>query len=410
MMRTKILLLKFYRIAEDKERRLFGDFRVDLKDFFRPETIEIQKFEVRAKMANKPTITCSVGVYYKTDPPPPSLSSLSRSTIQLVAPPLQPDAHVMMLVEDRGRAESDSDNFDEDIISQSLQLVAKLSTAPTIDEFVLRSWYDFSKAKLGFPGFLLAQHLTKLDGQELLDAMVRTHSLLGDVCSTIREPGGGIGYFTSCLCLYQKLGKSGRPLEIARDICYGAIAKACSLVTPELQRIFMRSLGVHDYGPHIAQFRMVISKFKGPALTFLLQRVINDLDCVLSNSTVTQHAFNTLTLVLDANSAITSFETAFKVGLPIFRQVVLSVISHESILEDPDATDALVPLVPPAFIYFLLCIIKPDVHLPEAIGYRGIEAFAQRKNVNFKQNPSVDLMFKASQPDLPPSCPEFDFT
>jgi hypothetical protein len=402
VMRSKLLLLKMYRITSDDERRLFADLRIDLKDLFRPDEMVIQTTEARAKMSPKPSLTYAFAVYYKTDPRPTTLGTFGKSTIKPPDPPIPAESHVLLLVEGEAATEAEAEDFDEAIIQQSLMLSVPSSAYPSIDELIVRHWYDLGKSKPGHPGVLLANELQKLSGTTLLGAAQYAERRLRDLRSTIHGEEAAIGYFSACLCFAQRLRNAPAAADMATKLFQAAIGKVTELTTPDLQRAFMKSVGKAAGSPEfraqLAHFRKVL----GRSSAFLGECLIEDLDCALANAAVSQAALNTLTVVLAANTAASAFETTLKIRLRRFRQVLLCVLGHDTILQNPKAVLDLAPLIPPTFVYFLLCNIKPDDHLPEALDYQKIDRFALEMSVNFQANLSVDLMFRPDLPALPP--------
>jgi hypothetical protein len=164
-----------------------------------------------------------------------------------------------------------------------------------------------------------------------------------------------------------------------------------------------------EFRAQVANFRRVIARFATPSLQFLCGCIVDELDCLLANAAVTQSSLNSLSLVLAANTAASNFTTASRIQLPRFRQVLLCVLAHEEILQSPRAVLELAPLVSPTFVYFLLCQIRADEHLPEALDYQKIERFAMEMGVNLSRNLSVDIVFKPELPEIPVECADFAF-
>jgi hypothetical protein len=313
------------------------------------------------------------------------------------------------LVDDCPPAEADSDDFDAAIIEQSVMLSVASSEFPAVEEVIVRHWYDLGKSKPGYPGFLLARELLKLPP----GALPVIERWLRDLRSTIHDSDTAVAYFSACLCLAQSLHRLDRPQPIPASICQAALSKVTGIVAPQLQKLFMKSLGARPASPEfhaqVADFCRVISRFQTPSLLFLCGCIVDELDCLLSNAAVTQASLNSLSLVLAANTAASTFTTASKISLPRFRQVLLCVLAHDEILQNPRAVLELAPLIPPTFVYFLLCHVRPDEHLPDPLDYQRIEAFAKEMNVNLSQNVSIEIVFKPEPAEMPAECADFVF-
>jgi hypothetical protein len=413
VMRSKTLLLKLFRIVAEGQRRLFADLRLDLKDFFRPPEMAIQTLETRAKMTPKPVLTCAFAVYFKSDPRPSPLGTFEKSTIEGGERPIQADSHVRLLVEDAPPAEAESEDFDAAILEQFLVLSVPSSEFPAIEELIVRHWYATGKSKPGYPGFLLARELRALRSGSLRKALSCVEARLKDLRSTIHDSETAIEHFSACLCLAQRLRELDEASQVVTAICRASISTVTELIAPELQRIFVKSFRLSPSSPEfraqVADFGRVLGRLKSPSSDFLCRCIIDELDCLLANSPVTQSSLNSLTLVLAANTAASKFATACRIAFPRFTQVLLCVIAHNEILDNPRSVFDLAPLVPPTFAYFMLCHIRPDQHLPEALDYQKIERFATELNINLNRNLSADIVFKPEIPEIPAECPDFVF-
>jgi hypothetical protein len=341
------------------------------------------------------------------------LGTFEKDAIKPPDPPIVADPHVLLLTEGQAPGEAEAEDFDDAILEQSLMLAVQSSEFPSIEDLIVRHWHNLGRSEPGYPGFLLAREMRGLPFQSVSGALACVERRLEDLRSTIRDADTSIAYFSACLCFAQFLRGSGNSQEVATAICRASIATAAQIIAPQLQKPFMRSLGsglgTPAFAGEVGQFSRVIARFTTPSQKFLCGCIVDELDCLLANAAITQASANTLTLVLAANTAASHFTTACRIALPRFRQVLLCLLAHDEILQNPRAVLELAPLVPPTFAYFLFCSLRPDVHLPEALDYRMIERFASEMDVNLQRNLSVDIVFRAEVPEIPPECSDFAF-
>lgn len=388
-MQEKMFILKMFRITEDEDRRLFGDFRINLQDYFRPDDIELQTYEIRAKMKNTPTITCAFGTYFANEPPPPSLTTFAKRLPRTIT------------LTQESNSDEESDSFDELITSHTLLLADQ----SPLEEYIIRNWYDLSRSKPGYPGFGLAKRLKPTDN------FIKSFQMLEDVRTTIKTEESAILFYFSVLCLYQNSQVAIK--KYAQDLVYKSMETAASLIAPHFYQIMDSALQFDSeskgFAKCVRDFTNKCKSYKTQSSQFLLSYVLDQVDCQFCNRMITQNYLNTLTDCVRVNSLISDFETMSKINFPRFRQALLVVIAHDTILNDYTQLAILAPKIPPNFIFFLLCLIKPDNHLPKAIDYKKIETFAMDMNVNFKTNISDEIMFKPANGPIPSSCREFLF-
>ncbi|OHT10970.1 hypothetical protein TRFO_19551 [Tritrichomonas foetus] len=459
----KYILLKLYRITNEGERRQFGDFRINLQNIFKPESMEVKSEEVRAKMSNKPILTFSFATYFKSDPIPQEMSSFTYekrhsesnqnnddekthrkeknhqentnendSDSDSERRPMErqkSQSRVLHLVNDSDNdndgdlsksfmgnsfVEDSSDSFDEDITAQAIQLASQSSDLPKIDEFIVRTWFDLSKSKIGEPGYLLSKKIVDHKGKVLTSAIDRVFMMLEDVRTTTKNEDSAIYFFSSTLTFYQSVKNYPEISGRAQDLCYAAMDTAASIVCPFLKKAFQNSLqlevGSQEFNKVVEKVKTRMEKYNSVSLKYLLDFIYDKIDCILSNALITDKMFSKIGEIVKANSAISDFETQLKTQFNRFRQVILTVIANDTILSNPESCKDLVPLVTPTFIFFIYCMIKPDETLPKAIDYQKIENFARKMNVNFQTNLSEEMMFKSIKKPLPTSCPEFKFS
>ena len=444
-MQEKYLVLKLFRITNQGERKQFGDYRINLQNVFRPSEMVVISDEARAKMSKKPIITLSFAAYYKSDPIPQEISGF---TFEKRHPNQQEDSnssklqktksesHVTLLVNDP-EIESDrelsrsviansssfvndsSDSFDEDITLQAIQLASQSSNQPKIDEFIVRNWFDLSKYRIGEPGFNLAKKLIDAKGRILNQKdLERVFSMLEDVRTTTKNEDSSIYFYSSTLTFYQNslviLKKNKEIISKAQDLCYSAMDTAASIICPFLKKMFLDSLkyevGSKEFNEILNLVYKKMSKYNTESLQFLRDFIYDEFDCIMSNSVITDKIFLTVGSVVIANSAISDFETKLKTQFNRFRQVILTVIANDNILENPESCKDLVPLISPTFIYFIYCMIKPDDAQPNTLDYKKIDNFARKMNVNFQTDISKVIMFKTIKKPLPTKCNEFKFS
>ena len=432
MMQDKFLLLRMFRITTSDERKLFGDFKINLREHFRPKEMEIHEDEIRARMTNKPVLRWSFAAYYRDDPRPQELLGFVYNLLhpkEAKAKPMKKgksENHVRHLEDSSSTDmnvmrsqpvfkvpdESDS-SFDEDITAQSLQLAKEESKQSGIEEFIVRNWYDLSKSEMGYPGYKLAHALVDRKGRVWSVRAEKSFEMLEDIRTTTSSVDSACRFYSACLCLYLKVKEIPALSAQSKGLACRALDTAASVIAEELHRIFLLSLnyvpGSSEFRKLVLSFTRTISKMKTASLSVLASCALEEFDCALANSFIAQSAFDTLSKIVNANTAIAEYESALHVTFPRFRQVLLVIIAHDSILKNPESCRELVPLVPPTFIYFAMLLIRPDNLMTEEINYLQIEDFAKAMKVNFRTNISEECMFHRPKKDLPEDCPEFRF-
>ena len=432
MMQEKILLLRMFRITTSQERKLFGDFRVNLRDHFRPKEMEIEESEIRARMTNKPILRWSFAAYYRDDPRPqellgfvynllhpkatrksPAHKTKSENRMRHLEDSSSMDMSVMRSHSAMAVGDDSDSSFDEDIAMQSLQLAKEESGESGIEEFIVRNWYDMTKSEIGYPGYRLARAVVDKKGKVATKRAEKAFAMLEDIRTTTMSIESACRFYSACLCFYQNVRDKPALSSRAKELAERALDTAASVIAEDLHKIFVSSLdyipGSNEFRKKVVSFRRLLSKMKSESLALLAKCSLEEFDCVLANSFIAQSAFDTLSKIVNANTAIAEYESAVRVSFPRFRQVLLVIIAHDSILQNHEVCRELVPLVSPTFIYFAMLLIRPDQLLPKEIDYVKIENFAKDMKVNFRSNLSEDVMFHREKPELPTACPEFNF-
>lgn len=440
-MQEKYIVLKLYRITNDEQKRQFGDLKINLQHLLKPQTMEVKTEDARAKMSNKPQITYSFGVYLKSDPVPSEMSGFTYEKRHLNSNPKQPEpsntqlnsksqnsSRVLLLVDDtdgdpehetsyslfNSTYQDSSDSFDEDITAHAIQLASQSSDSSEISEFIVRTWFDLNKSKIGYPGYQLSKRVVDKKGNVISNNNInQIFSMLEDIRTTTKNEDSAISFFASTLSFSQNVRKYPELKDKAEQLCMLAMDTAASIVCPILKKYFLDTLkyevGSVEFNEAVNSLRSDFHKkyFTNSSSKYLGEFILDQLDCLLANSIITEKMFTTFGQIVNANSAVSEYETALKIPFNRFRQVILSVIAHENILANPSICKVLVPLVSPTYIYFLYCIIKPDETMPNALDYKQIESFAKQMKVNFQANISQIIVFKPDKKPLPVSCSEF---
>lgn len=314
----------------------------------------------------------------------------------------------------------DSSLFDVDIAENIVKLTDDPNSIKEISETIVRYWYDVTKFEEGRPAKELISKFEQFDANELNKAKVlNIFNQLDDIRTSIKTEDSIFLFFVSALKVFQSVidSKSTRnePLEqSSKKLAEKSIESAAQIYGAKfvvfLSEAIKHEIGTPEFETNMREMKEIKNKLisketqelKSIAV-FLFKNIILYIDCAITNMIITDRMIASLNEFVLANTNLSYIENEIGESFNNFRQALLVVMANETILADKEAMESLVPAIPVNFIYFLLCILKPDESMTEFISYKKLEHFAQVNHCNFGMKVD-EFLLRPKLLDLPELC------
>ena len=296
---------------------------------------------------------------------------------------------------------SEDSAFDLDIAENIMKLSENNNSIKEVNAVIVNYWYDVTTSDIGVPAEKLTEELQKHSSNNLTKSVVENIFFqLDDIRTTIKTESGIFKFFVSCYRLFQyainDFNRRNEFLEqYMKKIVEKAIESAATIFGSKfvlyLSELMKHEIGTNIFNEELKNMKHIQSFFfsnvnnqKTEEMSkFLFKNIIEYVDCAITNMIITNKLLVTLNEFVLANTNLSYIESEFDISLTKFRQALLVVMANEIILSDQNSLKELVPQIPSNFIYFLLCMLKPDESMTDFISYKKLEHFAHVNNCNF---------------------------